>query len=43
MKHCVGELWEKLSHTHTQKKNALALGSLSEQVADDRHKAKKCL
>lgn len=40
MKHCVGELWEKLK---SQKKNALALGSLGEQLADDGNKAKRCL
>lgn len=41
MKHCVaGELWGKRSHTQ---KNALALGSLSEQLADEGNKAKRCL
>lgn len=36
--------WKTMGKTKSQKKkNALALGSLGEQLADDRNKAKRCL
>lgn len=34
--------WRTMGKTKSQKENALALGSLSEQLSDDGNKAKRC-